>query len=312
MVVHAVEACRVTLVAFFLSAVFLLFLGSGYTCFNNFFCKNWFSTMIVFFAHLRWSEWPSRSKCMLFQKVPGLTGVATSYDWMHAKLLGTDMVFHGSCLWLLCHEMLPDQPLDKLQICWQKILAVYKEKKIVERYRGMNKLSLFQRKSGGPKLKGRAAQVAALAEPMLALWLQYMDKTSQQHKQICTWLKLNVSLEKLIKQNEDALAFPPSDHEALKRQCFGMAQLHRTLKQSYEDNGVQLFADIPKLHAWLHCALASSYLNPRLTWCFRQEDNMNVHRTLAQSCCRGIRGPQVTAKMVAKMRIALHLQLDRM
>ena len=67
---------------------------------------------------------------------------------------------------------------------------------------------------------------------------------------------------------------------------------------------------IPKLHAFLHCALASSYLSPRLTCCFRQEDNMNVHRTLAQS--RGIRGPQVTAKMVAKMGIALHLQLDRM
>ena len=50
---------------------------------------------------------------------------------------------------------------------------------------------------------------------------------------------------------------------------------------------------------------ASSWIQ-RLTWCFRQEDNMSVRRTLAQSCCRGIRGPQVTAKMVAKMRIALH------
>ena len=94
--------------------------------------------------------------------------------------------------------------------------------------------------------------------------------------------------------------------------CFGMAQLHSSLNIGYEENGAQLFAAIPKLHAFVHCALASSYLSPRLTWCFRQEDNMNVHRTLAQSCCRGIKGPQVTAKMVAKMRIALHLQLERM
>ena len=249
---------------------------------------------------------------MLFQKLPGLTAMATSYDWMHAKLLGTDMVFHGSCLWLLCHELLPDSPLENLKTCWEKILSVYKEKHILERYRGMNKLSLFQRKSGGPKLKGGAAQVASLAESMLQLWTDKMNIADQQHKQIRTWLKLNVAVEKLIKDNEQELAFSQKDHSSLQTMCFEMAQLHRALKQSYADTGAKLFADIPKLHAWLHCALASSYLNPRLTWCFRQEDNMSVHRTLAQSCCRGIRGPQVTAKMVAKMRIALHLQLDKM
>ena len=111
----------------------------------------------------------------------------------------------------------------------------------------------------------------------------------------------------LFWENENQPAF-----STLKQMCFGMAQLHRSLNIGYEEKGAQLFADIPKLHAFLHCALASSYLSPRLTCCFRQEDNMNVHRTLAQSCCRGIRGPQVTAKMVAKMRIALHLQLERM
>ena len=241
-----------------------------------------------------------------------MTAVATSYDWMHAKLLGTDMVFHGSCLWLLCHELLPGNPLDNLTTCWNKILSVYTEKNILERYRGMTKLSLFQRKSGGPKLKGRAAQIASMAEPMLSLWSDFMNNADHQHRQIRTWLKLNVAVEKLIKENEDELAFSPANHSNLKKMCFGMAQLHRSLKQSYEENGAQLFADIPKLHAWLHCALASSYLNPRLTWCFRQEDNMSVHRTLAQSCCKGIRGPQVTTKMVAKMRIALHLQLDSM
>ena len=266
----------------------------------------------VVVTHLRWAAWPQRSSCKLFEKLPGCTAVATSYDWMHAKLLGTDMVFHGSVLWILCHEVLGDTPLDNLQTCWRKILSVYKEKGITERYRGMNKLSLFQRKSGGPKLKGRAAQVSALAQPMLSLWTENMDTTSPIHKQIGLWLKLNAAVEKIIKDSEDEIALSPTNHASLKKMCFGMAQLHRSLAQNYEAQPVPLFADIPKLHAWLHCALASSYLNPRLTWCFRQEDNMNVHRTLAQSCCRGIRGPQVTAKMVAKMRIGLHLQLDSM
>ena len=186
-----------------------------------------------FCAKLRWASWPDRSKCVLFQKLPGMTAVAASYDWMHAKLLGTDMVFHGSCLWLLCYEILPEAPLQNLQTCWQKILSVYKEKQIVERYRGMNKLSLFKRKSGGPKLKGRAAQVAATAEPMLSLWEEHMDDALQQHKQVRTWLKLNVAVEKLIKQNEDELAFSPADHSSLKKMCFGMAQLHSNSLQPF-------------------------------------------------------------------------------
>ena len=72
-----------------------------------------------------------------------------------------------------------------------------------------------------------------------------------------------------------------------------------------------IFQDIPKLHAMLHSVLTCDVLNPRLTWCFRQEDNMNVHRTLAKSCSHGVRGPAGTGKMVAKMRIALHLQLSK-
>ena len=53
----------------------------------------------------------------------------------------------------------------------------------------MNKLSLFQRKSGGPHLIGRAAQVSSLPEPMCALWTGNMNNDDPQHKQIRTWLK---------------------------------------------------------------------------------------------------------------------------
>ena len=91
---------------------------------------------------------------------------------------------------------------------------------------------------------------------------------------------------------------------AFQKLCFAGAQLHMDLAQHFKDEEKPLFQDIPKIHPVLHSALASGYINPRLTWCFRQEDNMNVHRTLAKSRCKGLQGPLVTAKMVAKLRIA--------
>ena len=143
--------------------------------------NNWKSDAFLIFvifwfcAKLRWASWPDRSTCVLAQKLPVMTAVATSYDWCMRSFLeqtwSSMALACGSCVMKCCQK----QPLQNLQTCWQKILSVYKEKHIVERYRGMNKLSLFKRKSGGPKLKGKAAQVAALAEPMLSLWEQHMD-----------------------------------------------------------------------------------------------------------------------------------------
>ena len=130
-----------------------------------------------------WHMWEGKSSCPLFQQLPGLSAVAVCYDFMHCKYLGTDMVFLASCLWLLCYKILPDaSPLANLQACWTKISAVYKEEKISDRYRGMSKLSIFERKKGGPKLKGRASQVASLAVPMFHLWVENMDAANPLHK----------------------------------------------------------------------------------------------------------------------------------
>ena len=172
--------------------------------------------------------------------------------------------------------------------------------------------SVFVRKKGGPKLKGRAAQVAALAEPMLDLWQSFMDPADPAHKQIKTWLKMNVLTEKILKNNADNLAVCEQDYSNFKRWSFAMAQVHLSLEQHYGEEDTKLFSAIPKLHSWLHSVLSSNFCNPRLSWCFRQEDYMAVQRTLAKASCKGLRGPQVTAKIVAKVRVAMHIHLSNM
>ena len=259
-----------------------------------------------------WRAWENRSSCNLFKFLPGLTACATSYDFMHSKYLGTDMVFLASCLWLLCHRILPSSPLENLKACWEKVSHVYKQKRILERYRGWNKLSVFQRKKGGPKLKGRAAQVAALAEPMLELWQNFMDPADLAHRQIKTWLKMNVLTEKLLKDNAEYLAVCDEDYPNFKKWSFAMAQLHLSLEQNYAGEETTLFSGIPKIHSWLHTVLHSNFCNPRLTWCFRQEDYMAVQRTLARSSCKGLRGPQVAAKIATKVRVAMHIHFSNL
>ena len=161
-------------------------------------------------------------------------------------------------------------------------------------------------------MKGRAAQIAALAEPMLELWQAFMDTADPGHRQIKAWLKMNVLPERILKGNADNLAISPVDYPNFKKWSFAMAQLHRSLAQHYAGEEVTLFSEIPKLHSWLHTVLNSNFCNPRLTGCFRQGDYMSVQRTLAKSSCRGLRGPQVTAKICTKVRVAMHLQFTNL
>ena len=95
-------------------------------------------------------------------------------------------------------------------------------------------------------MKGRAAQIAALAEPMLELWQAFMDTADPGHRQIKAWLKMNVLTERILKDNADNLAISPVDYPNFKKWSFAMAQLHRSLAQHYAGEEVTLFSEIPK------------------------------------------------------------------
>ena len=236
-----------------------------------------------------------------------------SYDFMHCKHLGSDMVQFGSILHLLVHQILPHEPLGNLQVCYKFILGQYKKLNITERFRGMRKLSLFQRKSGGPKLKGRAKQIACLGGPLLALWSHYMNPHLEVHLKIKLLLHVNCLMENVLKDFQGELALPQPQANQFKDWSFAYCQLHRDLSQFFlEDEAsaaLQLFAEVPKLHMLLHTCLQCDILHPKLTWCYRGEDAMKIARTLASSCAKGSSGPQVCNKMVSKLMVALHMRM---
>ena len=104
-----------------------------------------------------WLAWPERSKCKLFT-LPGLSACTVALDWMHCKYLGSDQYMFGSVMWLLCFVVMPETPLQNLLACWIFISRFYKEQETEHRFKFLNKLSMFVRKSGFPKLRGKAAE----------------------------------------------------------------------------------------------------------------------------------------------------------
>ena len=76
--------------------------------------------------------------------------------------------------------------------------------------------NVFVRKSGPVKLRGKAAEIKCLGEPLLAYWSTCCDETNEQHQQILYLLQMSCKCEEILFENKSALAFSHLDFQGRK------------------------------------------------------------------------------------------------
>ena len=259
-------------------------------------------------------DWEGKSTCPLFS-VPGVSICSVAIDYMHCKYLGSDQTQYGGVFYLLCFHTMAGSPLQNLGQLWEDLKGLYRSLDIKHQYTFLNKLSMFVRKSGPPKLRGRAAEIKGLALPMLHLWAKHCKPELEVHRQILAMLQHNAKMEALIDEHRDENAFPAEAAKQFKDAAFGMAHLQHMVANHFyaereDEGGIPWICNIvPKLHMLLHATLQSHCVSPRLLWCFPCEDFMHVSRTLAQNCVRGTKPLQACGKMLEHWRIGMGLQL---
>ena len=85
------------------------------------------------------------------------------------------------------------------------------------------------------------------------------------HRKVQTFLKVNIAMEKLMNEMQAELAFPEPQASQFKEFSFALCQLHLPLGSRFKEEGVALFASVPKMHTLLHSCLTCAQVNPRLT-----------------------------------------------
>ncbi len=219
-------------------------------------------------------------------------------------------------LYLLVFEVLPGTPKANLAVVWQFIKRHYKEFGTLRRYRAISKLSMFVRKTGYAKLRGKAAEVMGLGPALLACWKNFMDGSNNVHKMIRGALQKSVEMETILKSclpSEGYHALPPDSATAFKKAAFLMASLTTQLRDHFHNNtSHKIFTLTSKTHMLLHVALLAGFIHPRLTWCFSGEDYMKRVQRLISSCCTGFPNPAGNQLRIAKhYRLGLHLGFDK-
>ena len=209
-----------------------------------------------------WRAWEGRSPNPLFT-LPGVSALSVHLDWMHSKYLGIDQFTFGSVLTLLTCQMMPASEQTNLNSCWDFIVAYYREHKTKVRFSYLNRLTMFLRQSGCPKLRGKAAEIRHFVHPVLALWKHHMNGALLLHRQIRYMLEANAFLEDMLTEYEQEVALPAEQAALFQDACCTMLSLHGQIAKHFADEGLDLFNLTSKSHMVQHIALLARCVSPR-------------------------------------------------
>ena len=259
--------------------------------------------------HQHWN-----SPCLLL-KLPGVSCWTISYDLIHNFWLGWLQFAYGSIFYLLCFEILEEDPLTNLKTVGAFIREFQRKDKGHQRYRQrLEKLSMFVKQSGYPKLKGRASDIQGLCAALKACWMANMRAGVLQDQQIAAFLELNLDIHGLLEDYSPKYGFmslPAPQCDELYTKGLAMAQLHVCLLEHYEQQEVQIRNLTSKTHYCLHSFYLARWLHPSLTWAFKGESTMKAVQTLWKSCLAGNKHWAVCKIAAFKMRHLMHLKDEK-
>jgi hypothetical protein len=261
---------------------------------------------------LEWISWEGKSPCELFS-IPGVSAVTVALDWMHNKYLGVDQYVFGSVFYILCFMVLPGEPAKNLLTCWSHIKAYYQRHRTSNQFASITKLSMFLRKGGVIKLRGKAGELRGLGPAILDLWASFMNAGLEIHCKIHLLLKLHCKLEDLFALHSEKICLPPAQAMKAVEYAFSMTELQSDIFcffEGQEDCSKHLFTLTGKNHMLLHSVLLSSKIHPWRVWCFMGEDFMRKIQKIGEASVRGLKATKVSNKMVAHYRLGLHMQLS--
>jgi hypothetical protein len=228
-------------------------------------------------------------------------------DWMHCKYIGVDQYFFGSVLKLMVFEILGGEPLDNMTRVWRELSRYFTEHSISNAYRLIT-INMFNNKDQ-PKLKGRAAEIRHLGKALLHVFEMFSDNRKTLHKRVRATLKLNIKLEEQLDSNLD-WNYKGTEYNDFKKTAHEFLCGYNACRASAAQEGLDLFSITIKSHMLMHSVLRSTWIHPKLCWCFGGEAFMKVIKQLHASCTSGMAIHNVTVKSAGKFLVALHCQFS--
>ena len=250
---------------------------------------------------------------VLISSIPGgPAAVRPMIDCLHSAEFGLTALLIGGVLHMWCYPegglFGADHAAPRAFDVWEQLKQAYSELGTRERFNNLH-LNQFCTQSSPwstiPEMGGHAAELRHMV-PAIAL-VASRRPASPENAHARDALDALARFY-LILEHGDVFLTDTEAAEALfcMRSCL---RDYLWLRLHYSET--MRFPLRPKLHWCVHLAWWCRFGNPRTWWTYSSESWLGKLATLAHSCSHGTRACRISASVVAKWRLLLHLRLTR-
>ena len=240
--------------------------------------------------------------------LPGLSLANLFADPMHTLDLGVNHYFLGSILWLLCFTdkyVEGATPAQRCEDVWGRIARQYAGRGTTSQLSTLE-LKFFVSDIKAPR-QGRvcmssrvkAAECRHLVPIVLMIWEDVMDHASLFDTHVLLALR---AMTTIYQQIDECDTYRFTDAALAKWQAAidEFISNYDILNTAVQANDPHLFHFTIKLHVVEHLKAQAEVQSPQWSWCYMDEDFMQVCKKLYNSCACGTPTQRVVMAMLLK------------
>jgi hypothetical protein len=242
----------------------------------------------------RWTARLNEGKLHIINDYPGVTLDTHVFDGMHVCDKGGTPYILGAALYCMATDDRLNGDIKKRMGKISEMLQIHYEKQSVKHQNRIRKLTWnniarsanVDNPAHFPELHGvKAAMLRNAVGPIRAI-VEHFDDGRYTH--LSEVLRCSERFYGMI----DAYGwrFPDEAADDLVRITIKCLTHWCFLAKRSAEQGRKVFHVIPKMHYWIHLAHNSRYVNPRMSWCYADEDFIGRIKLVAAASVFG-RGP---------------------
>ena len=242
-------------------------------------------------------------------------------DCLHVVDLGIAMHVCGNVLFLLCYDdMLPHTAAANMDYLWKEIDKLYHEFDVTSQFPHLglaNFCNPVSPHADFPKLKGKGAQIRHLVPLLAVIWKEHMrDGNRQRHDRLVE--KVLDSLDcfyNLLDYTNGKGIYPFRSPEHIAKHMLKHADIFLHCYMVLADQSLKCrpakfqWNLALKHHYFWHLAQSAMDLNPRMAWCYANEDFVGKIAIIGMSCRHGQVAASRSQSLVSKYILGIVLRM---
>ena len=238
-------------------------------------------------------------------------------DALHVADLGVTQHMLGNVLWLLCYtDIMRGDPTQNMSHVWEEIVDLYRDRGTTSQYSHLM-LNSFVSDQGVPRakfpiLRGKGAEARHLVPQLRTIWKRRARAGNRYEEHVSIVLdKLHAFYEGLDYKVAGLHPFhlPTAVSQQMLTDVVTLLQHYSLLCKHALDHDMRLWNMTPKHHYLWHLAHDAGHLNPRMAWCYANEDFVGKIAVIGMSTRHGQAAAYRSRQLVEKYVLGITLRM---